>query len=262
MTQWKGYPLFAEEIDDTGDIPRGCRLDDGTLAFLVDKYTDRKKLHTQWPTEIDSNGMIKARRMPLGFAAKMYVQVGDIDRNGHPATQAGWYYKWYRGLHLLCGLEGQEDYKHRPNWERELSNTWYFDQNFRCVFQEKEHGPLAREQFDSVIGTKAVDVDLPVQVLSSVDSDDSDLNISDPLQVNPLRHQLARAIERTEARAEKRKGAFTESDSQVLSDGGNGSNNDNGGSSLPNAKRTKTTTEGVKGTGKKTMVTEARAKKQ
>ena len=102
------------------------------------------------------------------------------------------------------------------DWQRELSNTWYFDQNFRRVFQEKEHSPLAREQFDSVIGTKAVDVDLPVQDLSSVDSDedtDSNLDISDPLQVNPLRHQLARAIERTEARAEKRKGAFTKSDS-------------------------------------------------
>ena len=78
-----------------------------------------------------------------------------------------------------------------------MSNTWFFEQDFRCVFQEKEHGPLAREQFDSVIGTKAVDVVLPVRALSSVGSDedsDSDLDISNPLQVNPLRHQLARAI--------------------------------------------------------------------
>ena len=42
--------------------------------------------------------MVKASRMPLGYAAKMYIQVGDIDRNGRAATQAGWYYKWYRGL--------------------------------------------------------------------------------------------------------------------------------------------------------------------
>ena len=108
-----------------------------------------------------------------------------------------------------------------------------------------------------MIGTKAVDVDLPVQDLSSVGSDedtDSDLDISDPLHVNPLRHQLARA--------KKRKGAFTKSDSQVLSDGGNGSNDDNGGSSLPNAKRTKIMTGGVKGTEKKITVTEAKAKKK
>ena len=138
-------------------------------------------------TPQSDNGMIKARRMPLGFAAKIYVQVGDIDRNGHAATQAGWYYKWYRGLHLLYGLEGQGEYKHRPDWERELSNTWYFDQDFRCVFQEEEHGPLAREQCDSVIGTKAVDVYLPVRDLSSGGSDedtDSDLNISDGLQMS------------------------------------------------------------------------------
>ena len=34
-------------------------------------------------------GMIQARHMRLGFAAKMYVEVGDIDRNDKHVTQAG-----------------------------------------------------------------------------------------------------------------------------------------------------------------------------
>ena len=43
-------------------------------------------------------GMVQARRMPRGFATKMYVEAGDIDRNDKHVTQAGWYDKWYCGL--------------------------------------------------------------------------------------------------------------------------------------------------------------------
>lgn len=57
---------------------------------------------------------------------------------------------------MLCGLEGEGDYLHRPSWEYELTNKWYFDVGFRCVFQEDERGPLAQENFNTVIGTRAV----------------------------------------------------------------------------------------------------------
>ena len=139
---------------------RNASLESEIFYFILSHllYCSLFAIEALHNTPQSDNGMIKARRMPLGFAAKIYVQVGDIDRNGHAATQAGWYYKWYRGIRLLCGLEGQGEYKHRPDWERELSNTWYFDQDICCVFQEEEHGPLAREQFDSMIGTEAVDV--------------------------------------------------------------------------------------------------------
>ena len=36
----------------------------------------------------------------------MYVNGGKMYRNGIAAIQSGWYYRWYRDLHLLCGSEG------------------------------------------------------------------------------------------------------------------------------------------------------------
>ena len=74
-------------------------------------------MHDPWPAEFDNNGMVKARRMPLGHAAKMQVTIGEIDRNGVEAVENRWYYKWYRGLHCLCGLQGQDLHKHRSPWE-------------------------------------------------------------------------------------------------------------------------------------------------
>ena len=43
------------------------------------------------------------------------VNVGDTDRQGNVDTEQGWYYKWYRGIHLLCGEEGLDRYKHANN---------------------------------------------------------------------------------------------------------------------------------------------------
>lgn len=54
---------------------------------------------------------------------------------------------------MLCGLEGEDTYTHRPDWEHELHNNWYFDVDHKCRFQEEEHGPLAKEQFRSTVGT-------------------------------------------------------------------------------------------------------------
>ena len=89
-------------------------------------------MHDPWPAEFGNNGVVKARRMPPGHAAKMQVTIGDINRNGVEAVENGWYYKWYRGLHCLCGLQRQDLYKHRSPWENQLSSTWYFDMDYRC----------------------------------------------------------------------------------------------------------------------------------
>ena len=67
--------------------------------------------------EFDKNRMIRAQRYPLGIAAKVFRQKGDIDMNGKPAPKAGWYYLWYRGLQLLCGEEGKVQFMHRPSYE-------------------------------------------------------------------------------------------------------------------------------------------------
>ena len=106
--------------------------------------------------EFDRKKNNKASRMPLGFAAKMFVPVGDIDRNGHAATQAGWYYKWYRGIHILCGEEGAGRYKHRPSHEDTMPEMWYYDIDFRCQVQEKEHGDEETKDVETRVGSFSV----------------------------------------------------------------------------------------------------------
>ena len=108
LSSWESYPLYAGGFKaHTGLPPFGCRLDDLTIATLIEAMTSKQSLGKLWLAEFDNNGMIKARRMPLGYAAKMQVAVGDLDRNGIPAIEGGFYYKWYRGLHCLCGIKGQ-----------------------------------------------------------------------------------------------------------------------------------------------------------
>ena len=58
--------------------------------------------------------------MPVGFSAKMLVNKGDKDHHGKEASKAGWYYRWFRGVHILCGEEGLNLYKYRPLYEDAL----------------------------------------------------------------------------------------------------------------------------------------------
>lgn len=56
------------------------------MAKLLDDGKGAKWLNKRWSVEIDKKKMVKAVRMPLGFAAKMYVMEGDVDRHGNTAT--------------------------------------------------------------------------------------------------------------------------------------------------------------------------------
>ena len=98
----------------------GIRLDDRTAARALDGLK-RKSLHARWPTEFDTNGMIRATRIPLGHAAKNLVEVGDTDVDGNAveAGQEGWYYLWWGGIHCLMGKEGYDAglYLIRPSHE-------------------------------------------------------------------------------------------------------------------------------------------------
>ena len=104
---WNGYLLFTDKLTRIRDPPKGCRLDDRTIAAIIGSRIDRKVLHLIWPTEFDMNGMIIFRRMSLGFAAKMWVNKRDTDRHDRGAIRAGRYYRWYRGVYLLCWPEAQ-----------------------------------------------------------------------------------------------------------------------------------------------------------
>ena len=156
MRDYKGYPLWVHEYTKLDDVPTNCRIDDLTISKLIDEGKPAKFYNSNWPIEFDKKKMIKSARMPLGFAAKMHVNKGDKDRHGNLATEPGWYYKWFRGIHILCGEEGVDNYKHRPSHEDAMPNTWYFDLNFKCIFQDAERGDNETGDVIQRIGSELV----------------------------------------------------------------------------------------------------------
>lgn len=118
MDQYKDYTL----VFYPGRIPdSGVRLDD-KLASLAARsgLFGKSVLHEKLPAEFDQKGDIRARRVPLGEAAKMYFNVGDKDVKDRALKdgEEGFYYLWHRGIHLLCGGEGFDPttYLVRPSY--------------------------------------------------------------------------------------------------------------------------------------------------
>ena len=122
FAQYDEYTLFMNPaIERLEDIPTsGVRLDDMTVAFVMELCT-KKTLHANWPADFDKKGMIRATRVPLGHAAKFRKNEGEVDLDGNlvPKGGEGYYYKWWRGLHCLCGKEGLDRnlYLIRPSHE-------------------------------------------------------------------------------------------------------------------------------------------------
>ena len=122
FAQYDKYTLYMNPVVETVEnIPAsGVRLDDMTAAFVLTRCT-QKTLHANWPADFDDDGMIRGLRVPLGHAAKFWKEAGavDIDGNIVPEGGAGYYYKWSRGLHCLCGKEGLDHklYMKRPAFE-------------------------------------------------------------------------------------------------------------------------------------------------
>ena len=123
-------------VTDISQIPKyGVRLDDRTIMFIVQNtlWFDRQV----WIADFDKKGMVRASRGPLGNAAILYCRAGDQDLDGNILTedQAGWYYAWYKGIHLLCGEEGRHLYMVRPSHEHEYSCTLGFRVSHRAIVQ-------------------------------------------------------------------------------------------------------------------------------
>lgn len=124
FVQYDGYKLFmVPSALMADDIPRrGIRLDDMHVAIVLEsgKYS-RRQLGTFWQGEFDNNGMTRARRVPLGHAAKEWKNVGDVDIDGNVLLEGeqGWFYLWHRGLQLLGGQECLDAglYLQRPSFE-------------------------------------------------------------------------------------------------------------------------------------------------
>ena len=55
-----------------------------------------------------------------------------------PPTLGGVRVLW--GIHLLCGEEGIDQYKHRPSHGDALDEMWYFDVGFNCFYRDDERG--------------------------------------------------------------------------------------------------------------------------
>ena len=122
MELYDSYHLYVKpDLQDIGMIPRsGVRLDDLTISNVL-VGLPLVQLHPKWPADFALEGMPRAKRLPLGFVAKMKVKARDRDVYGKRAKkeEEGWYYKWWRGIHPLMGKEGYDkgDYKSGPSHE-------------------------------------------------------------------------------------------------------------------------------------------------
>ncbi|KAL8908230.1 MAG: hypothetical protein Q9207_000951 [Kuettlingeria erythrocarpa] len=145
------YVLFTDaaltkhQIDTIPDT--GVRLDDRTAALVLENISDAATLNRSWPAEFDTRGMPRATRVPLGLAAKMWVTAGDVDVDGNVATEddEGWYYKWWKGLQVLMGQEGNDAglYLIRPTHEFDRCAGMGFKLSHWAVVQE---APPAEEE--------------------------------------------------------------------------------------------------------------------
>ncbi|KAL8644239.1 MAG: hypothetical protein Q9210_007355 [Variospora velana] len=137
------YYLYSDPTTTREEIhqkipKRGVRLDDKTMALVL-PVVGAKERNEWWPGEFDHNGMPRATRIPLGQAAKMWVSAGDVDVDGHVATEGdqGYYYLWWKGLQVLMGKEGHDAglYMVRPSWELDECDGFGFKLSHRAVVQ-------------------------------------------------------------------------------------------------------------------------------
>jgi hypothetical protein len=75
----------------------------------------------------------------MGHAYKRKVNVGELDVNGEAATEAGWYYLWWEGLHILCGKEGLDAkiYRRRPSFEKPICAGFGFKIGCMAAIQHR-----------------------------------------------------------------------------------------------------------------------------
>ena len=152
------YLLYSNLTpSDITDLPfPGVRLDDLAASWVLTAYfagkITKNEMHRRWPVEFDEKGMIRATRAPLGLATKIYVKEGDKDLDGKTVkkSERGWYYKWWEGLHVLCGDEGFSKYMVRPSWEelrtQELKSTHGF--GFKMGWKAAMQAGEGRERED------------------------------------------------------------------------------------------------------------------
>ena len=153
--KYDDYRLYVNPVlDKIEDIPIvGVRLDDLTVSRVLGHLGPRA-LNRSWPAEFDQQGMVRATRIPLGLAAKMWVKAGKVDLDGKIVEEGAYYYKWWRGLHCLMGKEGFDAgmYKVRPSFETFRCAGFGFKVACKAVEQEPDEvsGALVRGRKSSL----------------------------------------------------------------------------------------------------------------
>ncbi len=139
FSQSNHFKLFVKGESIRWDkVPTiGLRLDDLTVARLLGSERTQRYLNQNYIAEFDTKGMIRAERFPLGRAFKIEAQTGDkdIDGNEIEAGEAGFYYGWWRGLHMLPGKEGAHLYMTRPSGEDPRCDGFAFKKAYRAIVQ-------------------------------------------------------------------------------------------------------------------------------
>ena len=137
------YTLYVNpSLQNPLEVPTsGVRVDDLTISRVIEYFT-AANLNKNWPADFDPRGMVRAIRMPMGAAAKAWMDVGEKDINGEVLVhgEEGYYYKWWRGIHCLCGDEGLNAglYKIRPLFEKCLCQGFTWKKGFKAVRQLDE----------------------------------------------------------------------------------------------------------------------------
>ena len=130
-----GVNLTLDNFLSVAPMTGGVRLDDALLGLALQLMSVAGI--QIFNAEVDQRGMPRARRRPLGDVYKLWVEVGEIDAEGIPCSEAGYYIGWWRGLHKLCGEAGWQakEYLKRPSGEEFLTPGMSF--KVGCPYVEK-----------------------------------------------------------------------------------------------------------------------------
>ncbi|KAG7007187.1 hypothetical protein G7Y79_00011g030850 [Physcia stellaris] len=107
--QYNDYLLYSSpNVKSFEEMPKqGVRVDDLTIMKLYEWGIKSGTLNDSFPADFDKQGMVRATRVPLGNAAKVWKEKGDKDIDDREIKKSGWYSIWNK-----AGLTGTK----RSSW--------------------------------------------------------------------------------------------------------------------------------------------------
>lgn len=122
FAKYDQYHFFVDDfLTEISNIPTSAVKLNDLIIFKVIFFKKAKYLNKRWSAEFDRASIIRATRTSMRIAVKIWINAKEEDVKSKiiSAKQAEWYYLWWRGLHMLCGKEGQNAgiYKIKLNFE-------------------------------------------------------------------------------------------------------------------------------------------------